>query len=223
MVSQVTRFNYPTSWKDDDDEEELVAQTIDLDERKENNDNQFFSTYKLKNPTNKSRFTAPAVESSSGVSYKNDGKIDVEASIDFFSKNMTDLDKNLATNKLGKRRDSGMSSQSMMRLQSYRSIQHEPSRQEQFDMISRSNYSALKSQIDRFTSPKYERAATSNMTMKRNNSEERLKQEYDRHENQEERSQFYVKSAIDYDETIYNIHTMKEKGFLHDNLPIRAG
>lgn len=164
----------------------------------------------------------------SGVSYKDNGKIDVINSIDFFHKSPSDFDKRTNLKLFSKRRDSGISTQSMMRLQSYRSIQHEPSNKEKSCNINKSNYSALKSQIDRFSSPKLDFAELSGATFKRNNSEEKLEQneeidQLEKTENFEEKSQFYGKLKTDYDETIYNVLTMKEKGFIKDDLPIRTG
>ena len=86
----------------------------------------------------------------------------------------------------------------------------------------------MKSQIDRFSSPKLDYAESSGATFKRNNSEEKLEQseetdQLQKTENLEEKSQFYGKLKTDYDETIYNVLTMKEKGFIKDDLPIRTG
>lgn len=220
QTSKVSRFNNPAYWNNDD--EEYVAQTIDLDERKDNTERGFFSTYKFRD---KSKNQFQKSDTVRGVLYKHDGKIDVEASIDFLNKGKEELEKSPISKGFANRRDSGITSQSMMRLQSYRSIQHEPSNQEQSDAVSRSNYSALKSQIDRFTSPKLDEGnATTGPVMKRNNSEEeQSKDASGRYSRFGERSQFHPKSVADYDETIYNLITMKEKGYVNDVLPIRAG
>lgn len=212
----IKKFN-PSKWDDQDDEDEYIAQTIDLDERKDNT--QFFSTMKTK--FGKSR--ASKADTMRGVSYKDDGKIDVWASIDFMSKNYNDHKDSTPVNKdYVKRRDSGVSVQSMMRLQSYRSIQHEPSHHEKSDIVTKSNYSALKSQIDRFSSPKFEVGSVyQGLTMKKNNSEE--KKATGRNFKFGEKSQLNTRSVLDYDESWYNVLTMKEKGFIADTQPIRTG
>lgn len=38
-----------------------------------------------------------------------------------------------------------------------------------------------------------------------------------------ERSEYLAKSVMNYDETLYNVLTMAEKGFVNDSLPIRTG
>lgn len=54
LTTKNTRFNYPSAWNDD--EEEYAAQTIDLDERKEDDSERpFFSTQKFKDPISRSR------------------------------------------------------------------------------------------------------------------------------------------------------------------------
>lgn len=184
-----------SKWDYQDDEDDYVAQTIDLDERKENT--HFFSTMKTKF----GRSRVSKADTMRGVSYKDDGKIDVCASIDFMNKNIDDPKDSTPVNKgYAKRRDSGVSVQSMMRLQSYRSIQHEPSRHEKSDIITKSNYSALKSQIDRFSSPKFEVGGVHQvLTMKKNNSEE--KKTTGRNFKFGDKSQLNTKSVLDYDES----------------------
>lgn len=187
-------------WKEDDDD--YVAQTIDLDERKDDKEHEFFSTAKLKQ--NRTRLSK--AETMMGTSFKRAEK---------------GKDTSPVSRLMTQRRDSGISSQSMMRLQSYRSIQHEPSHQEKSEAVRQANYSALKSQIDRFSN-KFECASVSQvLTMKRNNSEE--PEVPGRNFKIGEKSQFNTKSMIDYDESCYNVFTMKEKGYLADSLPIRAG
>lgn len=126
-----------------DYEEEPEAQTIDLDQR------DFYSTAKLKNKNLRSRINK--VDTIRGVSYKHDGKIDVGASIDVFSKNLNDLQKSPFA-KDAKRRNSGISTQSMMRLESYRSIQHEPSVISKSELASQANKGRFSSPIQKLQS-----------------------------------------------------------------------
>ena len=116
-----------------------------------------------------------------GVLYRNNGKIDVRASIDFLSKNNQEESERSPIWKqawapagrnsaLGK--DSEVTTKSLLRLGSYRSIQHEPSDKKQHDYVSKSNFSALKSQREQFSSKIWDsdRDRISNLTMKINKS-----------------------------------------------------
>lgn len=112
----------------------------------------------------------------------------------------------------------------MHRLASYRSIQHEPSNKKQYDYVSKSNYSALKSQKDRFTPSQCDSTSQvegGDLTMKRFDSD--AGQSSSSHVMRHNRSEYRAYSARDTDEMLYNIMTIREKGFINDTNPIRTG
>jgi hypothetical protein len=205
---------YPYNY---DEEEEFVAQTIDLDQR------DFYSTQKLKNKNLRSRVNK--ADTIRGVSYKHDGKIDVGASIDMFSKNINDVTKT-PKSKFGDRRNSGVSTSSVMRLESYRSIQHEPSHQEKSEYAYKSNYSVLKNHKERFSSPKPERGddnSVNEMTFPSQINDKIKNMVTGRNTDFDDKSQMNSRSVLDLDESSYNVLTMREKGYVIDSYPIRTG
>jgi len=213
----------PSFWRNNDDDD-YVAQTIDLDERKENTERGFMSEYKYKE---KSPYNYQKADTVRGIPMRNDGKVDIKASIDFINVNRReDSEKSPMSRNSVYRRDSGITTHSINRLNTYRSINHEPSVKKSTNAISRSNYSALKSHKERFSSQRLEDGhySSSNLTMKRHNSDvDQSVSQTSKMMKYGERSELNVKSVMDYDETLYNIQTMKEKGFVTDPLPIRAG
>ena len=193
-----------------DYEEDPAAQTIDLDQRR-----QLYSTIKFKHSNSRMN---KAETTLSGVSFKQNGKIDVRESIEIIDRT--------PISKFDQRRDSRLTTSGMNRYESYRSIQHEPSNKKQFDHASKSTYTIMNKQKERFSSPKPERkddTENEEIYIPHAAVKPALIKSVSRNTGFEGRSQHHTRSVIDYEENSYNVMTMKEKGYVLDTMPIRAG